>query len=108
MIHSFTSKDSISREDFAVTLYKGLVQKSQEAFEDAFDLFHPSGTGTMTQAELQAALQKLDEQVTEDEVAEMLEVASTKTVCEARAFHCPSKSKLSFTAKYLYIKGFRP
>ena len=57
----------------------------------------------MTQAELQAALQKLDEQVTEDEVAEMLEVASTKTVCEAGAFHCPSKSKLSFTAKYLLI-----
>ena len=58
LIHSFTNKESISREDFAVTLYKGLIQKSQEAFEDAFDLFHPSGTGTMTQAELQSALQK--------------------------------------------------
>ena len=81
MIHSFTNNDSISREDFAVTLYNGLKEKSQEAFEDAFDLFHPSATGTMTQAELQAALQKLDEKVTEAEAAEMLELASTKTVC---------------------------
>ena len=81
LIQSFTSKDSISREDFAVTLYKGLVQKSQEAFEDAFDLFNSSGTGTMTQAELQGALQKLNEQVTEEEAAEMLQLASTRAVC---------------------------
>ena len=81
LIHSFTNNDSISREDFAVTLYKGLREKSQEAFEDAFDLFHPSATGAMTQAELQAALQKLDEQVTVAEAAEMLELASNKTVC---------------------------
>lgn len=80
MLRQFNPKGTeVDFETFASSLHDKLNDaRFNEAFGDAFDIFDTAKTGELTKADLMAGMNKLGENLTEQEADEMLKIAKKK------------------------------
>lgn len=80
MLRQFNPKGTeVDFETFASSLHEKLNDaRFNEAFGDAFDIFDTAKTGELTKADLMAGMNKLGENLTEQEADEMLKIAKKK------------------------------
>lgn len=79
MLKQFSEDGDVTFEKFARSLKEKMANPAyDEAFADAFDLLDTDKQGILTKEKLIAGMQKLGENLTDEEADEMLKVASNK------------------------------